>query len=140
MNVMIDNTCEFERMSFKDGFSGYNQIKMYPEDKKHKSFRTPLGVYYYTMMPFGLKNARVTYQSAMNTIFNEHIYKTVECYVDDITVKSRAKGDHIADLKTVFDIILAHQLKMNSTKSFLGVASGKFLGIQNAIERRLKGL
>ena len=54
--------------------------------------------------------------------------KTVECYVDDIAVKSRAKGDHITDLKVVFDIMRAHQLKMNPTKSFLGVASGKFLG------------
>ena len=64
----------------------------------------------------------------MNAIFHEHIRKTVECYIDDIAVKSRAKGDHIADLKTVFDIMRAHQLKMNPTKSFLGVASGKFLG------------
>ena len=52
----------------------------------------------------------------------------MECYVDDIAVKSHAKGDHIADLKVVFDIMRAHQLKMNPTKSFLGVASGKFLG------------
>jgi len=56
----------------------------------------------------------------MNAIFHEHIRKTVECYVDDIAVKSRAEGDHIADLKTVFDIMRAHQLKMNPTKSFLG--------------------
>jgi len=48
--------------------------------------------------------------------------------LDDIAVKGRAKSDHIADLKTVFDIMRAHQLKMNPTKSFLGVASGKFLG------------
>ena len=61
-------------------------------------------------------------------IFHEHIRKTVECYVDDIAVKSRAKGDNIANLKTVFDIMRGHQLKMNPTKSFLGVASGKFLG------------
>ena len=54
--------------------------------------------------------------------------KQWSCYVDDITVKSRAKGDHIADLKTVFDIMRAPQLKMNPTKSFLGVARGKFLG------------
>ena len=46
----------------------------------------------------------------------------------DIAVKSHAKGDHIADLKTVFDIMRAHQLKMNPTKSFLGAASGKFFG------------
>ena len=33
-DVMIDNTCGFERMSFMDGFSRYNQIKMYPDDEK----------------------------------------------------------------------------------------------------------
>ena len=78
-------------------------------------------------MPFEFKNAGATYQRAMNAIFHEHIRKIVECYVDDIAVKSRAKGDHIADLKAVFDIMRAHQLNMNPTKSFQGVASGKFL-------------
>jgi len=48
-------------MSFMDGFSGYNQIKMYPDDEKYTSFKTPLGVYCYTVMPFGLKNAGATY-------------------------------------------------------------------------------
>ena len=101
---------------------------MYPDDEKHTSFRTPLGVYCYIVMPFGLKNAGATYQKAMNAIFHGHMCKTVECYVDNIAVKSRAKGDHIIDLKAIFDIMRAHQLKMNPTKSFLGVASGKFLG------------
>ena len=88
-----------------DGFSGYNQIKMYPEDGKHTCFRTPLGVYCYTIMPFGLKNAGVTYQRAMNMIFHEYIDKTVECYVDDIIIKSHNKGDHLIDPKRVFDIM-----------------------------------
>ena len=105
-----------------DGFSGYNQIKMYPDDEKHTSFKAPLGVYCYTVMPFGLKNAGATYQRALSTIFYEHINKIVEYYVDDIAMKSHAKGDHIADLKTVFDIMRAHQLRINPTKSFLGVA------------------
>ena len=64
----------------------------------------------------------------MNAIFHEHMRKMVECYVDDIAVKSHAKGDQIADLKTVFKIMRAHLLKMNPTKSFLGVVNGKFLG------------
>jgi len=100
---------------------------MYPEDEKHTSFRTPLGVCCYTIMPFGLKNAGATYQRAMNAIFHEHIRKTVECNVDDIAMKSHNNGDHLADLKRVFDFMRAHQLKMNLTKSFLGVANGKFL-------------
>jgi len=111
-----------------DEFSRYNQIKMYPDDEKYTSFRTLLEVYCYAVMPFGLKNVGATYQRVMNTIFYKHIRKTVECYVDDIAVKSCAKGDHIADLKIVFDIMRAHLLKMNPAKSFLGVASGKFLG------------
>ena len=41
-----------------DGFSGYNQIKMYTDDEKYTTFRTPLGVYYYIVMPFGLNNAK----------------------------------------------------------------------------------
>ena len=96
--------------------------------KKHTSFKIPLGVYCYIVMPFGLKNTGAIYQRAMNAIFHEHIRKTIEFYVDDIIVKSRARVDHIADLKTVFEIMRAHQFKMNPTKSFLGVASGKFLG------------
>jgi len=70
-----------------EGFSGYNQIKMYFEDNKHTFFITPLGVYCYTVMLLGLKNAGVTYQRAMNMIFHEHICKTVEYYVNDIAVK-----------------------------------------------------
>ena len=73
--VMIDNTCGFERMSFMDDFSGYNQIKMYLEDEKHTLFWTPLGVYCYIVMPFGLKNAGATYQGAMSMIFLDYLQK-----------------------------------------------------------------
>ena len=79
-------------------------------------------------MPFVLKNAGATYQRAMDKIFSKLTRKTIECYVDDIAVKSRHKGDHLRDLREVFNLMRAHQLKMNPTKSFLGVSSGKFLG------------
>ena len=108
-------------MSFMDGVSEYNEIKIYPEDEKHISFRKPLGVYCYTVMPFGLKNVGVIYQHTMNIIFHENIRKTVKSFVDDITVKSCNKGNHLADLKRVFNIIRAHQLKMNPIESFLRV-------------------
>ena len=93
-------------MSFMGGFSGY--LKMYPDNEKYTSFKTPLGVYCYIVTPFGLKNASATYQCAMNAIFHEHIRKIVECYVNNITVKSHDKGDHITDLKRVFDIMQDH--------------------------------
>lgn len=58
---------------------------------------------------------------------NLYICKTVECYIDDITVKSRAKEDNFANLIEVFDLMRAHQLKINPAKSFLAASSGKFI-------------
>ena len=112
-DIMIDNTCDFERMSFMDGFSGYNQIKLYPDDKKHTSIRAALSVFFYMVMPFDLKNAGDTYQRAMSTIFRDHLRKTVECYANEIAIKSRNKNNHLHDLRIMFDLMRAHQLKMN---------------------------
>lgn len=92
---MINNTSSFERMSYVDAFFRYNQIKMYNDDEKYTSFRKPQGVYCYNAMPFGLKNAGVTYQRAMTIIFCSHLEKIVECYVNDIAVKSQIKTNFI---------------------------------------------
>jgi len=64
----------------------------------------------------------------MSTIFHDHLRKMVECYVDDIAVKSHSRSNHLDDLRIAFDNMWAYQLKMNPTMSFLGVSSGKFLG------------
>ena len=79
-------------------------------------------------MPFGLKNAGATYQRAMQNIFDDMLHKTVECYVDDLVVKSKNKCDHIPDLLSVFERLRKCQLKMNPLKCAFVVTSGKFLG------------
>ena len=63
------------------------------------AFRTPKGIYCYKVMPFGLKNAGATYQRAMQRIFDDMLHKNVECYVDDLVVKSKQRVGHIADLR-----------------------------------------
>lgn len=56
------------------------------------------------MMPFGLNNAIVTYQRAMNLIFHYFIVNIVEVvYIDDVVVKSFPVSGHLSDLKTVFE-------------------------------------
>ncbi|XP_060178190.1 uncharacterized protein LOC132608130 [Lycium barbarum] len=126
--LMIDATTGYEAMSFMDGSSGYNQIRMSPKDEELTAFRTPKGIYCYKVMPFGLKNAGATYQRAMQNIFDNMLHKNVECYVDDLVVKSRKKSDHLQELRMVFDLLRRHQLKMNPLKCAFGVTSGKFLG------------
>ena len=60
---------------------------MTPKDAEKIAFRTPIGNFYYTMMPFRLKNAGVTYQRTMTAIFHYMMHHELENYVDDIVVK-----------------------------------------------------
>ena len=78
-------------LSFMDGFSKYNQIKMASEDMEETSFITPWGTYCYKVMPFNLKNADATYQRAATTLLHDLIHKEVEVYVDGIIVKSKVQ-------------------------------------------------
>jgi len=54
-------------------------------------------------MPFGINNARATYQRAMIAMFHDFIHKIVEVYVDDILIKSKNKEDHVKDMKVAFE-------------------------------------
>ncbi|XP_057481975.1 uncharacterized protein LOC130768885 [Actinidia eriantha] len=125
---MIDATTGHEALSFMNGSSGYNQIRMAPRDEELTAFRTPKGIYCYKVMPFGLKNAGAKYQRTMQKIFNDMLHKNVECYVDDLVVKTRNRNNHLEDLKKVFDRLRRYQLKMNPLKCAFGVTFGKFLG------------
>ena len=62
MDLLIDSAAESVMFSFMDGFNRYNQIRMAPNDAKKIAFRITMGNFYYTVMPFRLKNAGVTYQ------------------------------------------------------------------------------
>ena len=72
-----------------DAFSGYHQIKMAVEYVEKTAFLTPCGVYCYTCMPFGLRNAGATFQPLMHIALGRQLGRNAEAYVDDIVVKSR---------------------------------------------------
>ena len=57
IDQIVDSTAECDLLCFLDAFSGYHQIKMAVEDVEKTAFLTPCGVYCYTCMPFGLRNA-----------------------------------------------------------------------------------
>ncbi|KAL8134178.1 hypothetical protein AgCh_009294 [Apium graveolens] len=105
IDTLIDTTAGHEMLSFMDGFSGYNQIKMHKDDIPKVSFITDFGVYCYLVMAFGLKNAGATYQRLVNKIFKDLIGKTMEVYVEHMLVKSLVKTDHITHLREAFKVL-----------------------------------
>jgi len=61
IDVSMDNMARSALMSFMDGFLVYNQINMAPMYMTKTTFTTEWGIYCYTIMSFGLKNAAATY-------------------------------------------------------------------------------
>ena len=111
-----------------EAFSGYNQIQMDEADQEKTSFVTSQGLFYYKVIPFGLKNAGVTYQRLMNKIFANQIRRNVQVYVDDMLVKNWREEDHLKDLEETFGTLRSYNMKLNPSKCAFRVTAGKFLG------------
>ncbi|RDX65693.1 hypothetical protein CR513_55623, partial [Mucuna pruriens] len=79
---------------FLDGFLGYIQIHIAPEDQHKTTFTCPFGTFAYTRMPFGLCNALSTFQRYMTSIFSDLLQDCMEVFVDDFTII--VFSDHVA--------------------------------------------
>ncbi|GKV07206.1 hypothetical protein SLEP1_g19004 [Rubroshorea leprosula] len=129
MDVSMDNTTGCEMYSLIDSSSGYNQVSMCPSDAEKTAFRTPIGNFFYIVMPFGLKNVGATYQRVMVAIFHDFIHIYIEVYIDDIVVKSEKRLGHFDVLRKVFNKCHLYKLKKNPVKCASSVSAGKFLGL-----------
>ena len=97
INQIIDACTEHEAFSFMDGFSGYNQIQIRKEDRYKTTFTTPWGTFAYRVMPFGLKNAGVTFQCTMTHCFCDLVHIML-VYLDNLIARSQKQAQHIDDL------------------------------------------
>ena len=85
--------------SLLDGFLGYNQVLVTPEDMLKTTFKTKWGTYAYKKMPFRLINAGATFQHAMDITFRSLLGRSVVVYLDDVTVFSKKREEHIVHLR-----------------------------------------
>ena len=86
------------------------------EDQEKIAFIASQGLYCYKVMPFGLKNARATYQRLVNQMFNKQIGRKVEVYINDMLVKSKEEEDHLDDLRETFNTLRQYNMKLNPSK------------------------
>ena len=69
-----------------DGFSGFHQIPMAPEDQDKTTFTCLFGTFAYRHMPFGLCNAPAIFQRCMVSIFFYYVKDIIEVFMDDFIV------------------------------------------------------
>nr|GEU40335.1 reverse transcriptase domain-containing protein [Tanacetum cinerariifolium] len=82
MDQMLERLAINEFYCFLDGFLGYFQISIDPQDQEKTTFTCPYGTFAYRRMPFGLCNALGTFQRCMIAIFHDMIEKTMEVFMD----------------------------------------------------------
>ncbi|XP_022856117.1 uncharacterized protein LOC111377277, partial [Olea europaea var. sylvestris] len=85
IDQMLERLAGHSHYCFLDGYSGYNQIVIAPEDQEKTTFTCPYGTFEFRRMPFGLCNAPATFQRCMMAIFSDMVEKYIEVFMDDFS-------------------------------------------------------
>ena len=101
LDQMLDRLAGHEYYCFLDGYSGYNQIAIAPEDREKTTFTCPYGTFAFRRMPFGLCNAPGTFQRCMMAIFSDMVEKTIEIFMDDFSVLGNSFDNCLENLRSV---------------------------------------
>jgi hypothetical protein len=128
MDHILQKVVGASRISLLDGFSGYNQVLVHPDDQEKTTFTTPWGTFMYVKMPFGLMNAGATFQRAMDIAFVDELGRFIVIYLDDVTVYSKSDEEHLQHLRRVFEKCRKFGISLNPKKTIFGLEEGKLLG------------
>ncbi|GJV72025.1 reverse transcriptase domain-containing protein [Tanacetum coccineum] len=124
----VESLCGFPFKCFLDAYKGYHQIQMAKEDEEKTAFIISQGIFCYTKVPFGLRNAGATYQRLVDKAFHKQISRNLEVYVDDLVIKSRTEDEIVRDIEETFKTLREINIKLNPKKCTFGVEERMFLG------------
>ena len=137
IDQVLDSLAGKKFFSFLDGFSGYNQIRIAPQDQDKTTFTSPWGTFAYRVLPFGLCNAPATFQRAVIGIFSDMLNDSLEIFMDDFTPYGVTFEDTLQNLEKVLKRCIEAHLALSTEKCHMmmnqGIVLGhfiSFLGIQ----------
>lgn len=130
IDELTNAATRFEVMSYMDAYSSYNQNWLHSRYEETISFILEEETYCYTRIPFGLKNAKMTYQILVNKKFKNQSRRNMEVYMDNMMVKIKTTKVHSIDLEEVLSIIQYYKMHINPKKCAFVVTSGKFFGYE----------
>ncbi|CAN6579361.1 unnamed protein product [Malus baccata var. baccata] len=128
IDQMLERLAGYAFYCFLDGYSGYNQIIIAPEDQEKTTFTCPFGTFAYRRMPFGLCNAPATFQRCMMSIFSDYVEKIIEVFMDDFSVFGDSFDGCLHNLSLILKRCVETNLVLNWEKCHFMVKQGIVLG------------
>jgi len=113
--------------TFGDGYRGYHQVKIAPEDQLKTTFITPWGTFCYIVMPFGLCNAPGTFQRLMNKVFDPFLGLFLRVFINDFGVYND-KASHLAKLELAFQRLDNLGMTLSLEKTTIDFLKGMMVG------------
>ncbi|GJS01038.1 reverse transcriptase domain-containing protein [Tanacetum coccineum] len=128
MDQMLERLAGNEYYCFLDGFSGYFQIPIDPNDQEKTTFTCPYGTFAYRRMSWFMPDAPGTFQRCMMAIFHDMIEKTMEVFMDDFSVFGDSFSTCLTNLEKMLKRCEDTNLALNWEKSHFMVKEGIVLG------------
>ncbi|CAA7051806.1 unnamed protein product [Microthlaspi erraticum] len=128
IDQMLERLANHQYYCFLDGYSGFFQIPIHPDDQEKTTFTCPYGTYAYRRMPFGLCNAPATFQRCMMSIFTDLIEEIMEVFMDDFSVYGSSFESCLGNLGRVLQRCEDKHLVLNWEKCHFMVRDGIVLG------------
>jgi len=112
----------------------YHRLRIREGDEWKTAFRTPLGLFEYMVVPFGLANAPAAFQSYINKTLREYLDVFVVVYLDDIVVYSSREEDHEGHVRKVLEALVEAGLYVKLSKCHFSAREIDFLGYRVSTE------
>lgn len=106
---------------------GYWQVPLEEASRPYTAFRTPLGLYQFTVLPFGLHGAPATFQRLMDQVLRG-CEEWSAAYLDDVVIYSATWEDHLIHLKETLSKIQEAGLTLNVAKCEWAKSETNYLG------------
>jgi hypothetical protein len=101
IDEMLERLANHSLFCYMDGYSGYHQILIHPDDQSKTTFTCPYGTFAYKRMSFGLCKALASFQRYMMVIFSDLVEKVMEVFMDDLSIYGKTFEDCLANLDKV---------------------------------------
>ena len=128
IDQMLERLAKHKYFCYLDGYSGFFQIPIHPDDQEKTTFTCPYGTFAYRRVPFGLCNAPATFQRCMTAIFSDYIESIMEVFMDDFSVYGSDFDVCLHNLSKVLKRCEEVNLVLNWEKCHFMVNEGVVLG------------